>query len=117
MAQFIQIIEGDLGTCQNIESLRKRCNPSGFEDEGLRDDVTTLGSSHTLWNFAQSMLGQHWGSPNNSADSGAWKSWVVLLGGVSKLPENMDFARVMRVVHMVHKYTLVSCLTQVEPIF
>lgn len=113
MSKSIQVVQGDLGTCQNIESLRKKRCPAGTDVGGLSSILTIPGVSHIMWNLAQAILSHHWGDPRNSKDSGAWKAWQSLgglQGSQSKLPSSMDFGTVMMAIHKIHSATLVSFL-------
>lgn len=110
MLNHLQVVEGDLGTCQNIESLCKRRFPAGSAIGGLDNLLTIPGVSHIMWNVAQSLLTHHWGDTRNAKDTGAWKSWQSLGGSAGKLPASMDFNMVMRATHRIHTATLVSCL-------
>jgi hypothetical protein len=110
MSNHIQILEGDLGTCQNVESLRKKRHPAGLQTESLQNTITVPGVAHILWNVSQSLLAHHWGNHNDRKDTGAWKSWQALGGSKSKLPCNMDFGTVLQVIHKSDDATLVACL-------
>lgn len=108
--KHLQVVEGDLGTCQNFESLRKKRFPAGSPISALDNLVTIPGVSHIMWNVAQSLLTHHWGDTRDSKDTGAWKCWQSLGGSAAKLPASMDFNMVMRAIHRIHTATLVSCL-------
>ncbi|OAV97621.1 hypothetical protein PTTG_11886 [Puccinia triticina 1-1 BBBD Race 1] len=68
----LQVIDGDLATCMNVESLRAQRKPSGHVEEDLSAIVTLLGASHVLWNIAQSFFLLHFGNSSDSEDLGAW---------------------------------------------
>lgn len=73
-----------------------------------------LGAAHTLWNVGQHVLLKYWGDPKDSADTGAWKSWVAL-GGTSEKPvSKKDFSSIMEIIHKVHTATLVFLLQYVQ---
>lgn len=113
MSHLVQVVQGDLGTCQNIESLRKKRCPAGTDVGGLSSVLTVPGVSHIMWNLAQGILSHHWGDSRDSKDTGAWKAWQSLgglQGSQSKSPSSMDFGMVMKVVRSIHFATLVSCL-------
>lgn len=48
MAKPVQVVAGDLGTCQRIKSLRKKRFPSGSVGGGLENIVTIPGVSHVM---------------------------------------------------------------------
>lgn len=106
----IRVIEGDHGTCKNIQSLIAKSFPAEHQDEKHEELMTVLGAAHTLWNISQTVLLKYWGDPKDSADTGAWKSWVSL-GGTSERPvSKKDFSTIMEIVHKVHTSTLVFLL-------
>jgi hypothetical protein len=68
----LQVLEGDLATCMNVESLRAQRKPSGHVQDNLAGFFSLLGASHILWNFAQAIFLLHFGNPSDSLDLGAW---------------------------------------------
>lgn len=110
VAEMLQILEGDLGTNMNIESLRKKRHPSGHLHEALKYVLTVPGAAHTLWNIAQAILTHNWGIEKDYKDNGAWKTWVALGGACDKPVSKKDFNTIMVMIEKIHTATLVSCL-------
>lgn len=79
-ATALQVIKGDLGTCINLEGLRKKRRPRLHSDESLDHILTLPGAAHTLWNIGQAVVLHHWGEPENSGESGVWRFWEALGG-------------------------------------
>ncbi|KAH9460145.1 hypothetical protein Pst134EA_007209 [Puccinia striiformis f. sp. tritici] len=48
----IQVMDGDLGTCQNLNSLRALQTPCSYAEHALLNITMELGLSHTLWNIS-----------------------------------------------------------------
>ncbi|KAH9473211.1 hypothetical protein Pst134EA_000286 [Puccinia striiformis f. sp. tritici] len=71
-AGHLQVMEGDLGTYCNLESLRALRRPTTHPDESLGNIFMLLGASHILWNIAQAILLLHFGDSSNCEDLGAW---------------------------------------------
>lgn len=110
VAQMLQILEGDLGTNMNIESLRRKRHPSGHLHEALNYVLSVPGAAHTLWNIAQAILTHHWGIEKNYKDNGAWKTWVALGGNCDKPVSKKDFNTIMVMIEKIHTATMVFCL-------
>lgn len=113
LSELLQILEGDLGTNMNIESLRKKRHPAGHLHEALQYILTVPGAAHTLWNVAQAVLIHHWGREKNYKDNGAWKTWVALGGTCDKPVSKKDFNSIMVMIHKIHTATMISCLEYV----
>ncbi|OAV96747.1 hypothetical protein PTTG_26233 [Puccinia triticina 1-1 BBBD Race 1] len=47
----LQVLEGNLATCMNLESLRAQQKPSSHIQDNLSGFFSLLGASHVLWNF------------------------------------------------------------------
>lgn len=52
LLKHLQVVEGDLRTFQNFESLRKKRYPAGSSIGALDNLVTIPGVSHNMWNVA-----------------------------------------------------------------
>ncbi|KAA1102845.1 hypothetical protein PGTUg99_036599 [Puccinia graminis f. sp. tritici] len=74
----LQPMDGDLGTCQNFNSLRDIRYPSDDPQNNLNNTVFQLGCSHTLWNIAQTIFTTHFGNTSNEEDLGAWRTLSAL---------------------------------------
>ncbi|PLW48878.1 hypothetical protein PCASD_02793 [Puccinia coronata f. sp. avenae] len=106
----LQIMEGDLGTLLNLESLQLQRRPSGHVESSLGNTFMLLGASHTLWNFAQAYLLMHHGDPSDREDLGAW-SPLEALGLPSDQPlGKKDFTQMLTNIQKVHEVTLIHCL-------
>ncbi|OAV98164.1 hypothetical protein PTTG_25829 [Puccinia triticina 1-1 BBBD Race 1] len=91
----VQLIDGDLGTSQNFNSLRTLRTPSNFPDHQLHNISFQLGASHTLWNIAQSILTAHFGDQERSNDLGAWQYLHALGIPPEKAIPKKDFTLMM----------------------
>lgn len=80
----LQIFEGDIGTCLNIEILRNKRHPARNQSESLENDLSVPGAVHTLWNFAEWIFNLHYGKEQDSQDTGAWRTWHSLGGTGSR---------------------------------
>ncbi|KAH9808576.1 hypothetical protein DFH28DRAFT_908510 [Melampsora americana] len=109
-ATALQVLEGDLGTCINVEGLRNKRHPRLHADESLDHILTLPGAAHTLWNIGQAVLLHHWGDSENSEDSGAWRFWEALGGKSDRPVAKKDFTSMMTTLRKVHMATLAFCL-------
>ncbi|KAH9821005.1 hypothetical protein DFH28DRAFT_1190502 [Melampsora americana] len=109
-ATALQVLEGDLGTCINVEGLRNKRRPRLHADESLDHILTLPGAAHTLWNIGQAVLLHHWGDSENSEDSGAWRFWEALGGKSDRPVAKKDFTSMMTTLRKVHMATLAFCL-------
>ncbi|KAH9808463.1 hypothetical protein DFH28DRAFT_1195874 [Melampsora americana] len=105
-----QIIEGDMGTCMNFESLIRQFFPAGHKHESLNHILNLPGLAHTLWNVASKILSHHWGDSKDSADTGVHRTAGALGMETTKLPSQKDFNSLMQVIHKSHTATLVFLL-------
>ncbi|OAV95875.1 hypothetical protein PTTG_26545 [Puccinia triticina 1-1 BBBD Race 1] len=117
----VQLIDGDLGTSQNFNSLRTLRTPSNFPDHRLHNISFQLGASHTLWNIAQSILTAHFGDQERSNDLGAWQYLHALGIPPEKAIPKKDFTSMINNIEKVHEATIFYCLrlmmgTENEPI-
>ncbi|KAI7947269.1 hypothetical protein MJO28_009177 [Puccinia striiformis f. sp. tritici] len=109
----LQVFEGDLGTCLNIESLRSQRKPSRHVEDSFENSFTLLGAAHILWNVAQTLLLFHFGDNTNANDLGAWHC-MNSLGIPSKRPTaKNDFTLMLAHMHKVHEATILHCLLTV----
>jgi hypothetical protein len=70
----LQPMEGDLGTCQNFNSMRALRSPNGRAEENMNSITFQLGASHILWNIGQTIFTTHFGNTNDAEDMGAWRT-------------------------------------------
>lgn len=109
-SEALQIFEGDVGTCLNIESLRNKRHPARNQSESLDNVLSVPGAAHTLWNFAEWIFNLHYGVEQDSQDTGAWRTWHSLGGTGSRNSGKKDFNTTMVMIHKVHSAQLVFCL-------
>lgn len=106
----VQILEGDVGTCRNVESLRQKRVPAAFAHEGLENIIGVAGPAHTAWNMERNIHSAHYGNPRDSENTGAWRVLDSLGWKTDKPVANLEFNIVTRQVHQVHKASLFFCL-------
>ncbi|KNE86552.1 hypothetical protein PSTG_20086, partial [Puccinia striiformis f. sp. tritici PST-78] len=68
----LQIIEGDLGSCNLLDSLKRQRVPAPHTHTSLTNVLPIPGAAHTLWNMAQAIFLSHWGNEKHQRDTGAW---------------------------------------------
>ncbi|KAH9470516.1 hypothetical protein Pst134EA_007768 [Puccinia striiformis f. sp. tritici] len=109
----LQVLEGDLATCMNLECLRAQRKPSGRAENSLSGIFSLLGASHVLWNFAQAIFILHFGNPSDSNDLGAWHT-LSSLGIPSERPTTKkDFTLMLTHMTKCHEATIIHCLLTV----
>ncbi|KAA1089281.1 hypothetical protein PGT21_012533 [Puccinia graminis f. sp. tritici] len=106
----LQVMDGDLGTCQNINSLRALRSPSSYSDHALLNITMQLGSAHTLWNISQNILNSHFGDPTKTNDLGAWQYLHALGIPSDKVASKKDFTLMMKNIEKVHEATIFYCI-------
>ncbi|KAA1106786.1 hypothetical protein PGTUg99_005603 [Puccinia graminis f. sp. tritici] len=106
----LQVLDGDLCTCANIQSLRGQRIPSPHKVDTLNNLLTSLGGSHTLWNIGLAIFELHYGNSSDSRDCGAWR-WLESLGiPTSKSSDKKDFTKMIQNIEKVHEATIVYCI-------
>ncbi|EFP92166.2 uncharacterized protein PGTG_17896 [Puccinia graminis f. sp. tritici CRL 75-36-700-3] len=116
------LFDGDLATCRNFNSLKFLCNPSEYPRHSLQNVSFQLGASHTLWNIAQCIFKTHFGNPESSLDTGAWRVLHAL--GVPHeraMPKKKDYTLMLKYIERVHEATILYCLkvvmkTDLDPV-
>ncbi|OAV86647.1 hypothetical protein PTTG_29791, partial [Puccinia triticina 1-1 BBBD Race 1] len=109
-SEHLQVMEGDLGTYCNLESLRALRRPTSHPEESLSNIFMLLGASHTLWNVAQAIFLLHFGDSSNSEDLGAWHT-LELLGVPAERPvTKKDFTLMISNMQRVHEVTILHCI-------
>ncbi|KAA1124658.1 hypothetical protein PGTUg99_027063 [Puccinia graminis f. sp. tritici] len=106
----LQVMDGDLGTCQNINSLRALRSPSGYAEHSLLNITMQLGSAHTLWNISQNILTSHFGDPSKTNDLGAWQCLHALGIPSDKPASKKDFTSMIKNIEKIHEATIFYCL-------
>ncbi|EFP74252.1 uncharacterized protein PGTG_00208 [Puccinia graminis f. sp. tritici CRL 75-36-700-3] len=106
----LQVIDGDLATCSNIQSLRTQRIPSKHNQDTITNLLTLLGGSHTMWNVGLAIFELHYGNASDSRDCGAWR-WLDSLGIPSKKTlDKKDFTKMIQNMEKIHEATLVYCV-------
>ncbi|KAH9442005.1 hypothetical protein Pst134EB_028279 [Puccinia striiformis f. sp. tritici] len=113
----LQLVDGDLGTCQIFNALRSLRLPSEYCDHNLNNVHFTLGAAHTLWNIAQTILTHHVGNSNKSDDLGVWRYLDAIGIAPEKVIQKKDFTKMIQAMELVHEVTLYYCLRCVAPLF
>ncbi|KAI7951190.1 hypothetical protein MJO28_006874 [Puccinia striiformis f. sp. tritici] len=116
----LQLMDGDLATCRNFNSLRSLRVPSAYAQHSLHNISFQLGASHTMWNIAASIFKAHFGDTNNSLDTGAWRCLENLGIPHTKAFPKKDFTLMINHMEQVHEATIVHLIktvmnTQGEP--
>ncbi|EFP87917.2 uncharacterized protein PGTG_13721 [Puccinia graminis f. sp. tritici CRL 75-36-700-3] len=106
----LQVLDGDLGSCSNVLSLRNQRVPGMNEIDSLSNLLTLLGGSHTLWNIGLAILELHYGNTSDSRDCGAWR-WLDGLGiPFSKSLDKKDFTLMISNMEKIHEATILHCI-------
>ncbi|KAI7955280.1 hypothetical protein MJO28_005680 [Puccinia striiformis f. sp. tritici] len=112
--EHLQIMEGDLGTYCNLESLRALRRPTTHPDESLENVFMLLGASHILWNIAQAIFLLHYGDSFNSEDLGAWHTLDSLGCSADQPVTKKDFTLMISNMQRVHEVTILHCLLELN---
>ncbi|PLW50675.1 hypothetical protein PCASD_00776 [Puccinia coronata f. sp. avenae] len=106
----LQLMDGDLATCKNFNSLRSLHVPSSYAHHSLENISFQLSASHTLWNIAAAILKAHLGDTNNSLDVGAWRCLENLGIPHTKAIPQTDFLLMIKHMEQVHEATILHGL-------
>ncbi|OAV89971.1 hypothetical protein PTTG_07503 [Puccinia triticina 1-1 BBBD Race 1] len=109
----LQVVEGDLGTCLFIESLRAIRRPSSYAQSDISNCFTVLGAAHVMWNIAQAIFLMHFGDNHNSKDLGAWHMLSALGLPSDRTTSKKDYNLMIANMTKVHKATILHCLQTV----
>ncbi|POW04996.1 hypothetical protein PSTT_10002 [Puccinia striiformis] len=109
-AGHLQVMEGDLGTYCNLESLRALRRPTTHPDESLGNIFMLLGASHILWNIAQAIFLLHFGDSSNCEDLGAWHTMESLGIAADQPITKKDFTLMVSNMQRVHEVTILHCI-------
>ncbi|KAA1071123.1 hypothetical protein PGTUg99_017615 [Puccinia graminis f. sp. tritici] len=102
----LQIVEGDLGSCNIFDSLRKQRTPALGDHNSLDNILPIPGAAHTLWNLAQAIYLGHWGNEKLARDTGAWRTLHALGIPTEKPVTKKDFNLMLSHVEKIHEATL-----------
>jgi hypothetical protein len=106
----LQLMDGDLATCRNFNSLRSLRVPSAYAHHSLHNISFQLGASHTLWNIALSIFKAHFGDVKDSTDTGAWRCLESLGIPNSKAFPKKDFSLMIKHMEQIHEATILHCI-------
>ncbi|KAA1068901.1 hypothetical protein PGT21_005196 [Puccinia graminis f. sp. tritici] len=102
----LQIIKGDLGSCNIFDSLRKQRCPASGDHNSLDNVLPIPGAAHTLWNIAQAVFLAHWGNKKLARDTGAWRVLHALGVPVTKPVTKKDFNLMLCHIEKIHEASL-----------
>ena len=74
----LQVINGDLATCSNFQSLWSQQIPSAHVEDRIDNLFTLLRGLHTLWNIGPAIFELHYRNTSDLHDCGVWR-WLELL--------------------------------------
>ncbi|KAH9447416.1 hypothetical protein Pst134EA_029455 [Puccinia striiformis f. sp. tritici] len=106
----LQIIEGDLASCNIFETLKRQRCPAVANHESLNNVLTVPGAAHTLWNVSQAIFLAHWGHEKDTRDTGAWRTLHALAIKAVKPVTKKDFNLMLCYVEQIHEATLLYCV-------
>lgn len=110
LAKFLRVLEGDMGTCLNFESLIRQRFPASSTQDSLNNILNMPGLAHTMWNVASKVVSHHWGDSKDASDTGLHRTAGALGMRTDKLPSQQDFNSLMQMIHKSHTATLVFLL-------
>ncbi|PLW58264.1 hypothetical protein PCANC_00916 [Puccinia coronata f. sp. avenae] len=102
----VQIIEGDLGSCNIFDTLRSQRTPGRSNKASLHNVLPIPGAAHTLWNIAQAIFLHHWGDKKHCRDTGAWRTLHALGIPANKPVTKKDFNLMLSHIERIHKVGL-----------
>ncbi|PLW11581.1 hypothetical protein PCANC_21460 [Puccinia coronata f. sp. avenae] len=105
----LQVIEGDLGSCNLFDSLRNQRTPARYRHTSLDNVLPIPGAAHTLWNLGQTVYLEHWGDKKHAWDTGAWQSLHALGIPVNKPVTKKDFNLMLSHIERIHTATIIYC--------
>lgn len=110
----LQILEGNVGTCINLESCRGKLHPAGRRYESMNNQPPDLsGGAHTMWNIGQWKILGGRGQTGDDKDLLYSKARLLLSGRAGKGERPViekDFRVIMRMIYQTHFATMVWCL-------
>ncbi|EFP90944.2 uncharacterized protein PGTG_17216 [Puccinia graminis f. sp. tritici CRL 75-36-700-3] len=102
----LQMMDGDLATCRNFNSLCTSRHPSPYPQHNLHNISIQLGASHTLWNIATQIFKTHFGDTKNCLDTGAWRCLESLGVPAAKAFPKKDYTLMINHMEQVHEATI-----------
>lgn len=105
-----QVWEGDLGTARIVSSVVEERDPCSEPAESFQHILMILGAAHVMWNIAQAILLEHWGSHLDRKDMGAWRGIEALGGRFDKPTSKKDFTSMMRSMERLHEGSITLCI-------
>ncbi|KAA1121213.1 hypothetical protein PGTUg99_025333 [Puccinia graminis f. sp. tritici] len=102
----LHIVEGDLGSCNILDSLRRQRVPATGYHNNLDNIVPIPGAAHTLWNISQAVFLAHWGNDKHARDTGAWRTLHALGVQAEKPVTKKDFNLMLCHIEKVHEANL-----------
>jgi hypothetical protein len=109
-SEHLQVMEGDLGTYCNLESLRALRRPTNHPEESISNNFMLLGASHTLWNVSQAIFLLHHGDSSNMEDVGAWHTLESLGVPADRPVTKKDFTLMIANMQRVHEVAILACI-------
>lgn len=103
--EWLQVVEGDLGTNMNFQGAARKRYPAGHVHEGLGNVSYGLATSHTMWNIASAIVRTYLGDVGNSNDPGISRCATSLGINPTHLSDKSDFGFLMSTVHKIQMAT------------
>ncbi|POW21434.1 hypothetical protein PSHT_02480 [Puccinia striiformis] len=104
------------GIAQVMEALQRQAGlePEDEHCEHNYNNVNfSLGTSHTLWNIAHTILAYHFGNTNKMDDLGVWRYLDALGIAPEKVIQKKDYTKMIVHMEQVHEATVWQCLRTV----
>ncbi|KAH9807657.1 hypothetical protein DFH28DRAFT_1138510 [Melampsora americana] len=109
----LHIVEGDVGTCMNFESLREKRIPASNLDEGFLNWLTIPGLAHLLWNVMQAIVIHHYNDTTVDFNTGLARAAQELGVKIDNIHSKKDFNLMLHMVHQVHAAEITACLMHI----
>ncbi|KAH9449919.1 hypothetical protein Pst134EA_026630 [Puccinia striiformis f. sp. tritici] len=106
----LHIIEGDLGSCNLLDTLKKQRVPAVGNHNSLDNVLPIPGAAHTLWNISQAIFLAHWGNEKLARDTGAWRTLHSLGVKTEKPITKKDYNLMLYHMEKVHEASLLYCV-------
>lgn len=97
----LHVVEGDVGTCMNFESLREKRIPALNREEGFLNWLTVPGLAHLLWNVMQAIVLHHYGDTTAAFDTGLGRAAHELGVKIENLHSKKDFSSTLHMVYSI----------------
>ncbi|PLW20482.1 hypothetical protein PCANC_20603 [Puccinia coronata f. sp. avenae] len=109
----VQIMDGNLGTCKNLNSLRDPQTPTQYPEHRLSNMCFVLGASHTLWNMAQNMLNSHLSNLSDTHNLGVWHYLQAMGVTPNKIIPKKDFTSMIYNIKKAHEASILYCIRSI----